>query len=55
MKVQRENKSEIFISSLLTAYKQNGRYVVIEQAGACDLPVSYSEKEFNSIFQIIEE
>lgn len=55
MKVQRQVKPEIFKSSSLKAYTQDGRYLVIEQAGACDLPVSYSEKEFNSIFQIIEE
>lgn len=55
MKVQRKVRSPIFKESPLSTRKQDGRFVVIDHAGACDLPVSYSEREFDSIYEIIEE
>ena len=55
MKVQRKDIPTCFPSSILSAHRRDGQYVVIEQAGACDLPVCYSEKEFNILYQVVED
>jgi hypothetical protein len=54
MKVRRKVHSSQFPELPMTASKSGFIYTVIHGAGACDLPVSYSEKEFKMLFEVVE-
>ena len=54
MKVRRKVHSSQFPELPMTASKSGLIYTVIHGAGACDLPVSYSEKEFKMLFEVVD-